>query len=80
MTGTAVVLSSTTRQVTSVLVIALDANVGKVAVGGIDSPVLSPQNTVLLAAGESVPFGPVNLQDVHVNGASGDGVAYLTEE
>lgn len=80
VSGTGVALSGSARPVTSVVIVALDANVGKVAVGGLDTPVLSPQNTLLLAAGESVPFGAINLADVHINGASNDGVGYLTEE
>jgi hypothetical protein len=69
----------------SVVVAALDGNTDKVAVGGIaiDNPVatVAGQNTVLLAPGDSIPFGTCDLADVGiVPRVAGEGVAILWAE
>lgn len=76
----AVALSASRLTVTSALVVALDGNTDKVAVGGIDAldATVGGQSGVLLAPGDSVPFGAVDLADLHMTPRiAGQGVAIV---
>lgn len=79
--GTAVVLAASSRTVVSVLVVALATNTGIVAVGGTEGANVAGSIGVKLAAGDAVPFGAVDLHELHLDAAvAGEGIAFLTEE
>lgn len=82
--GTPVPLVSERRTVLSVVIVALKTNTSDVAVGGIsesNAVNATTQNAPMLSAGDSIPFGPCDLSDIHVDAlVSNEGVAFITEE
>lgn len=78
--GTPVALSATPRGVDSVIIAARSTNGGLIAIG--DSTArCSPQNTILLLAGESVALGPVDLSGVFADATlAAEGIDFVTVE
>lgn len=76
-------ITGTSRVVKSVLIVALDGNADKVGVGGVDTPdaAAATQNCALLAPGDALPFGNVDLAEVFLDvRTNNDGVAWISEE
>jgi hypothetical protein len=79
--GTEVKISTATRTVSSIILIARDANVGPVDIG--DATINAPgaQVTVRLRPGETHVLTDIDLSTVYVDAqVAGDGVAWVTEE